>query len=288
MMSKGVEDQGFGTIVQREGALRVGEKITNDSSKILIDRYKGGQNGFYNLTKQPFTPEAYQLNKDILETTREITGATEVMTGEIMYNNQSGTSIAYLQQQAMRPLERLCKRFKRFRTNCASILYQFYCLFYEEKEFIIKKSNIEEENKLENSEVLIKDIFRSSDYRNIDFDITIQVGATNDYSEISELSLLDNLLKEKYISLKTYYTLYPDHLLPSKERLIKELENDENQEKEQLKIENEKLKQEIIDLKNSFEYTVIYKKLTSLKDENEKLIKLLFTQKENEVGNGNL
>ncbi|MBQ7308051.1 MAG: hypothetical protein IJW82_05955 [Clostridia bacterium] len=270
MMSKGVEDQGFGTIVQREGALRVGEKITNDSSKILIDRYKGGQNGFYNLTKQPFNPSAYQLNKDILETTRQITGATEVMTGEVMYNNQSGTSIAYLQQQARRPLEKLCKRYKQFRIRCAEIMFQFYCLFYEEKDFFSYESNLNQS--LSNANVTIKDTFKSKEYRKIDFDITVEIGSTNEYSEIAELSLLDTLLKGEYISLKTYYKLYPDHLLPSKEQLLSELETTENEQLKLLEQENNNLKNEINELKNTFEYNVLYKKLLSLMEENKKLI----------------
>ena len=134
MMSKSVEDQGFGTIVAKEGALAKGDKITNNPTKLLIDRYKGGQ-GFYALNKQPFNPQTYQLNKDILETTRSVTGATEVMTGEIMGANQSGASIAYLQQQAQKPLDKLAKRYRKFRQRLAEILLQFYVLFYEDKEF---------------------------------------------------------------------------------------------------------------------------------------------------------
>lgn len=230
MMSKGVEDQGFGTIVQREGALKVGEKITNDSSKVLIDRYKGGQNGFYSLTKQPFTPEAYQLNKDIIETTRLITGVTSIMTGEVMYNNQSGKSIAYLQQQAMKPLEKLCKRYKIFRKQCAEILYQFYCLYYENKEFKIYN---QKDVSLPNDNITIIDTFNSEEYKKIDFDISVEVGTTKEYDEAIEIELLDKFLKDKLIPLKTYCKLYPDNLLPGKERILAELEN---LEKEQIKI----------------------------------------------------
>ena len=272
MMSKGVEDQGFGTIIQREGALRPGEKLTNDSSKVIVDRYKGGQNGFYNLTKQPFTPEAYQLNKDILETTRKITGATEVMTGEVMYNNQSGTSIAYLQKQAMRPLEKLFKRYKKFRTRCAEILFQFYCLYYEDREFSIYKG---ENETLTNNDITIKQSFKSSEYKNIDFDIMVQVASTNEYSEINEIALLDNLLKTNNISLKTYYKVYPSNLLPDKERLLGELENEENSKINMLAAENEALKNELERVKNEFDYQTIFNKITSLTEQNKKLIKLL-------------
>ena len=272
MMSKGVEDQGFGTIIQREGALRPGEKLTNDSSKVIVDRYKGGQNGFYNLSKQPFTPEAYQLNKDILETTRKITGATEVMTGEVMYNNQSGTSIAYLQKQAMRPLEKLFKRYKKFRTRCAEILFQFYCLYYEDREFSIYKG---ENETLTNNDITIKQSFKSSEYKNIDFDIMVQVASTNEYSELNEIALLDNLLKTNNISLKTYYKVYPSNLLPDKERLLGELENEENSKINMLAAENEALKNELERVKNEFDYQTIFNKITSLTEQNKKLIKLL-------------
>lgn len=247
MMSKSVEDQGFGQIVAKEGAMNKGDKFTNDPTKILIDRYKGGQ-GFYPLQKQPFNPQTYQLNKDILETTRSVTGATEVMTGEIMGANQSGASIAYLQQQAQKPIDNLARRYRKFRQRCAEILLQFYVLFYEDKEFYneisedeakgmmleqLKSQGMTDEQiasqmaEMPSEPVKFKDLFNGSEYQDYDFDITTEIGAGTQYSELITVNILDNLLNGGKISLRTYYKIYPENLLPNKKELLKDLDEQE-------------------------------------------------------------
>ena len=247
MMSKSVEDQGFGQVCVKEGAMAKGDKYTNDPTKLLIDRYKGGT-GFYTLNKQPFNPQTYQLNKDILETTRSVTGATEVMTGEIMGANQSGASIAYLKQQAQKPINKLSTRYRKFRERCAEILLQFYVLFYEGKEFnnemeteeakAILQGQLAQQGvsgeqatkKLANigtEPIKFKDLFNGSEFSDYDFDITIEIGAATQYSEIVTVGILDNLLNSGKISLRTYYNIYPQNLLPCKKELLKDLDNQE-------------------------------------------------------------
>lgn len=241
MMSKSVEDQGFGQVVVKDGAMGKGDKFTNDPTKLLIDRYKGGQ-GFYTLQKQPFNPQTYQLNKDILETTRSVTGATEVMTGEIMGANQSGASIAYLQQQAQKPIDKLAKRYRKFRERCAEILLQFYVLFYEGKEFYNEIDSKEAKRILAGQEaqnekllndlgqeeaIKYKDLFNGSELKPYEFDITVEIGAGTQYSELVTVNILDNLLAAEKISLRTYYNVYPQNLLPNKKELLKDLDEQE-------------------------------------------------------------
>lgn len=247
MMSKSVEDQGFGQVCAKEGAMAKGDKYTNDPTKLLIDRYKGGT-GFYTLNKQPFNPQTYQLNKDILETTRSVTGATEVMTGEIMGANQSGASIAYLQQQAQKPINKLSTRYRKFRERCAEILLQFYVLFYEGKEFnnemeteeakailqgqlaqqgVSGEQATKELANIGTEPIKFKDFFNGSEFSDYDFDITIEIGAATQYSEIVTVGILDNLLNSGKISLRTYYNIYPQNLLPCKKELLKDLDNQE-------------------------------------------------------------
>ena len=267
MMAKGVEDQGFGQIVAKEGAMAKGDKFTNDPTRILIDRYKGGV-GFYSLEKQPFNPQTYQLNKEILETTRSVTGATQVMTGELIGKNQSGTSIAYLQEQAQKPLENLAKRFRKFRLRCAEVLLQFYVLFYENKEFyndgvrevlggsvidgISHNRNImAKDNKIMSNTYSVggknRDLFKGSEIRGFDFDISIDIGAGTQYSELVTVEILDNLLNTNKIDLKTYYKVYPETLLPNKQELLKSLEMQEESKvvnlERLLDSQNERLKE---------------------------------------------
>ena len=256
MMSKSVEDQGFGTIVAKEGALPLGAKITNDPSKVLIDKYRGNGNGFYMLNKAPFNAATFNLNDNIMNMTRTVTGSTEVMTGEVLGKNQSGTSIAYLQQQAQKPIDKLAKRYKKFRENVARVEAQFYVLYYEDKQYEteISVAELREAAMTEvNNGTLdagaiaritqpekIKDVFNGREFRNTDFDIMIESGAASQYSEIAELQLLDNLLAAKYIDIRMFLKAYPSTLLPNKEEILDELDA---QEQSQVNVLSQQLAQ---------------------------------------------
>lgn len=245
MMSKSVEDQGYGTIVAKEGALPYGGAITNDPSKVLIDKYKGNGNGFYTLNKVPFNAAAYQLNENIMATTRTVTGSTEVMTGEVIGKNQSGTSIAYLQQQAQKPIDKLAKRYRKFRERVARVELQYYVLYYEDKQYeteiSVEDLRMIAERQMQNGDRSItpetimqikkpekvKDIFNGKEFKDIDFDITVEVGAASQYSEIAALQMLESLLSAKLIDLRTFLKLYPNELIPQRDDILEELDQQE-------------------------------------------------------------
>ena len=172
--------------------------------------------------------------------TRTVTGSTEVMTGEVLGKNQSGTSIAYLQQQAQKPIDKLAKRYKKFRERVARVEMQYYVLDYEDKQYETEIS-VEElraaaEEQVVNGEMTeemvaqitkpekIKEIFNGREFRDVDFDITIEAGAASQYSEIASLQMLENLLSAKYIDLRTFLEIYPSTLLPNKDELIEKLD----------------------------------------------------------------
>lgn len=224
MMAVSVENQAWGTLVEREGASPAGQEITNDPTQVLIDKSKVG-NGYYLLNKQPFSPQAMQLNNDIVELTRATTGSTEVMSGELMGANQSGTSIALLQQQAQKPIDRLAKRYREFRKDIAKIMLQFFILYYSNKTFVKTQKEGGEEQQ-------VSAVFNGYDYEPYDFDISIDVGASNQFSDITLISMLEARLQSGQISLKTYYKTYPN--LPNREDFLRDIEEQENSQLQQL------------------------------------------------------
>ncbi len=219
MMAMAVENQAFGSIVQKEDAAPAGQKISNDPTEVLIDRCKTGY-GYYVLQKQPFSPEAMNFNDAIFELTRQTTGATEVMAGEVVGANQSGTSIALLQQQAQKPIDKLAKRYQEFRKACAGILKQFYILYYHNRQF----TRIAENSK--GDEVELNETFNGEEFAPYDFEITVDVGVSTQFSDVTLINMLENRLANGQISLRTYYKVYPN--LPNKDELIKDAENLEN------------------------------------------------------------
>ena len=240
MMAKSIEDIGFGQIVAKQGAIENGDRLSNDPTKILIDKYKGAGQGIYSLNKQPFPAQVPTAIEAIMTSSRSVSGATEVMTGETIGSNQSGTSIAYLQQQAQRPLNKLTERYKRFLERCAEIMEQFFVLYYEGKEYSYKKDEKIDEAKL--AEMLLQggvpssvsdpgyeiSIFNGNEYADLDFDIVCEAGAGSEWSELTELNMLETALSSGQIDFKTFIKAYPSHLITNKDELMKGIEATEN------------------------------------------------------------
>lgn len=256
MIAKSIEDIGFGQVVAKKGALEPGDRITNDPTKILIDKYAGAGQGLYSLNKQPFPAQVPTAISAIMDSTRSVTGATEVMTGETVGTNQSGTSIAYLQQQAQRPLNKLTERYKRFRERCAEIMAQFYILFYKDKKYTYKKDDVDnfktpQEQMMELNGVVSKvpntvtERFNGSEYEDLDFDITCEAGTGSEWSELSELNMLELALTNGQIDFKTFLKAYPSHLITNKEVLLAGIKETEKGLVAQLQQSNVALQQQL-------------------------------------------
>ena len=225
MMAMSIEHQAFGSVVQKEDAAPTGQKVSNDPREVLIDKCKTGQ-GYYTLNKQPFSPEAMSFNSEIFDLTRQTAGATEVMSGEVMGANQSGTSIALLQQQAQKPIDKLAKRYQDFRKACAKILMQFYILYYHNKKFTRMQKNAD------GTETEVFDTFSGEECEPYDFEVTVDVGVSTQFSDVTLINMLENRLASGQISLKTYYKVYPN--LPNRDELIEDAENIENGQLQQM------------------------------------------------------
>lgn len=217
MMSKSVEDNAWGRWIVKEEAVDDLD-ITNDPSRVIIDKYRGAGDGVKLETKQPFAAQSITLNNDIISNTRSVTGSTEVMTGEVMGSNQSGTSIAYLQQQAQVPLSKLIKQYRYFCEQIAEILMQFYIIYYDETEYAL-----EEDNKI--SEVKV---FNGKDYLNKYFTVTVEAGTGQQWTELSDINMLEYLLQAQAITIEEFIKLYPDNLLSKKNEILRVLESKNN------------------------------------------------------------
>ena len=238
MMAKSIEDLGFGNIVARKGATS-SDRISNDPTKLLIDKYTGAGNGFYSINKQPFQAQVPSAINSIMDSTRSVTGSTEVMTGEVMGANQSGTSIAFLQQQAQKPLSKLIGRYMRFREDCGRVFLQFYVLHYKNKQYTYAKDEVDhfsmkKEDAVSEQQANIQtfgeekgadmninqEVFNGKEYAEYDFDITCEAGPGSQWSEVAELNMLEIALSGGHIDFESFIKAYPSHLITNKDALL--------------------------------------------------------------------
>ena len=224
-------------IVAKSGALK-DQIITNKVGEVLTDYTPAGIQGIYTLQPVPFTQGAMGLAPAMVDLLRTVTNSSEVMTGDTIGREMSGVAIAQLQAQSEKPTAMQQKRFWRSLERNGKIMEMFYKLYYEEKEYRYSLTKDEELEYIANKEKIPKSLtgkFNGKDYLEKDFNIVVEAGAGTQYSEIQSMSMLDSLLQQQHIDLKTYVEMYPESAMPFKEEMKNFILAKEQSELEQLK-----------------------------------------------------
>lgn len=206
----------WGKYIALPNALK-GQKISNVPGQVLID-HTGTGNGIKRLSGSSVLEKPLNMSSTLIDITRSISGASELMSGEISAG-LSGTAIAQLQSQALLPIEDLRNEFVQVKRKQGLVLAQFMRLYFFDKEFITLKDSGEE----------YFDVFNSSDFENSIFDVRVEVSNSQKATVASDISLLDTCLSSGQISLKTYIRAYPDCAISNKAELLELIEQEESQ-----------------------------------------------------------
>ena len=208
-----VQNSGAGKYIVHPGALKE-QKITNAPGQVLTD-YSPMGNGIKRLVEPAVSTSIVQIADKFIEITRSMSGATEVASGEVG-NNMSGQAIALLQQQANKPIQEMQRRYWRMCEKRGRVYEQFFKLYYDRKSYTYEGTDQSESG-----------VFEGEKYKSISFSCVVSAGAGTQFSEVMEISMLDNLLGQKVIDAKTYIKLYPTSACPNKTQLIKAIEEQE-------------------------------------------------------------
>lgn len=230
MMLLSVQQTAWPKIIQKMNALAK-QQITNEPGEIITDTTKGNGWGVKYLDTPGFNIQALTLTDKIVDLTRTTTGSTEVVTGEVLGANMAASAIIALQNQAKKPIEIYQKKFFRSHIKIGRIYEQFFKYYYNDGRLF---SYDEEGNKYIVS-------MNGQEYQNFDFNLSIEAGAGGVWSESLSISLLDSLKKDGTIDQDEYIELYPDSIMPFKQKLKRMREK--RKEKNQLAQEAELLNQ---------------------------------------------
>lgn len=225
MMLYNTQQMAWGKWVVKDGALR-GQEITNEPAQVLTD-YTQGMDGIKKVVEQPLSTMPLTLVEKILEITRAVTGATEVMTGEVIGANMSGTAIAQLQNQAAIPLRTARERFLRSMERQGRIMEQFFRLYYDDEPYTYEVID-------QTGNVTDTGIFNGSDYDDIELDLVVEAGAGTQWTESLQIQLIDNLLQKGLISSETYIKAMPKSLLPNKDVVLQAIKSQDQNTQLQL------------------------------------------------------
>lgn len=281
-----VKENAWGKYIALPNALK-GQTITNTPGQVLID-HSGTGNGIKKMSEQGLNNQPIQLIDTITQLTRVVTGSTEVMTGEAAGANMSGAAIAQLQSQALQPISELRDAFWLVKKKQGKVLAQFFKLFYYNKEFtytediskqdILKQAEMGMLNDSQISDMLTQeqarktDIFNSSDYANIDFNIVVETTTGTKSSAAGDINVLELLLGKGLISLKTFIRAYPKEALSNRSEILKGIEADEQNEIAMLQQQLEESQKQNVELAKIVEQQKgIVDKVISVIQENSQL-----------------
>jgi hypothetical protein len=227
MMLLSVQNTGWPKIIQKVNALAK-QMITNEPGEIITDTTQGSSWGVKYMDTPGFNGQALTLTNTIIDLTRTTTGSTEVTNGEVMGANMAASAIIALQNQAKKPIEMYQRKFYRSYEKIGKILEQFFKYYYNDGRLF----SYEEEGQRYVSSL------NGQNYQDIDFSLSVEVGAGGVYSESLTVSLLDTLKTAGDIDTDEYIDLYPDSIMTFKSKLKKM--------REQKKIEQARLEQQLL------------------------------------------
>ena len=282
------QNQAWGKIIVKEGALR-DQVITNVPGQVITDYDKTG-NGFYTLPIPQISSTQLELCNDLIEVSRNLAGATEIMSGEAIGANMSGAAIAQLQSQAALPIEALRERFWRVKERQGKVLEQFFKLYYQDAEFTYKDTVLDKTTGEEKEETIV-DVFNGNEFVDTNFSVVVEATGGTRATTASDINMLDNLLAKGAISPLTYVKCYPDDALQNKSEIIKAVESEQQSVVRQLQAtlaQREQQLSESVELLQKQNDTV--SKVVSVIQENNRLNALLaqlYTESQAAIGQAN-
>lgn len=210
MMLLSVQNTGWPKIIQKVNALAK-QMITNEPGEIITDTSQGQGWGVKYLETPGFNGQALTLTNTIIDLTRTVTGSTEITNGEALGANMAASAIIALQNQAKKPIEMYQRKFYRSYEKIGKILEQFFKYYYNDGRMF----SYEEEGQRYVASL------SGQNYQDIDFSLSVEVGAGGVYSESLTVSLLDNLKTAGDIDTDEYIELYPESIMTFKSKLKK-------------------------------------------------------------------
>ena len=209
MMLLSVQQTAWPKMIQKMGAL-ANQQITNEPGEIVTDNTKGQGWGVKYLETPGFNSQTLLLTDKIIDLTRTTTGSTEVVTGEVLGANMAASAIIALQNQAKKPIEMYQKQMAKTYEDIGKIYEQFFKYYYNDGRMF---SYTDDDNNQYVAQMY------GSDYQDVDFSLSIEVGQAGTYSDSLTVSLLDNLVGTQTIDMDDYIELYPDNIMTFKPKL---------------------------------------------------------------------
>lgn len=154
--------------------------------------------------------DAYQLSNDLLQTTKDLAGASDYALGNINPEQASGTAIIAVRDQSQVPLNEQVSRFKQFVEDVSLLWVDLWIVF--------NSDGISFEYEDENGK-MIPVTLSQEDLENLKPTVQIDVSPDNQWTKLAEQQSLDTLLQLNQITLEEYVECTPENSSVPKAKL---------------------------------------------------------------------
>lgn len=208
-----VQNTGWPRMLLKKEFIR--QNPSNTPGEILVDGSPPGQWGAQYMQPGNISGHAQALVDSIMTYTKEVSGANESAMGEQISSDLNASAIMMLQKAAGIPIESIKRRFYQSMENIGLIWSEFWKVYYNTERNVTLK-NDDEESYIEK--------FNGSQYADVEMNLKIDIGPSSSYSETLMMSSLDKLFDSQNISLEQYLKYVPRNVIPFKDRLLKEVQ----------------------------------------------------------------
>jgi hypothetical protein len=174
------------------------------------------------LYPQGLPASVQQLFELLVQTTKDTAGANETALGDDSVT-RTASGIVALQKASILPLATNRRRFIQFVEDIGLIWLDYWLSKYTVPRVLM----IEQTNPDTQQKQIVPVQFDASQYQQAAFSLSIDIGASTEWSEAASIQTLDNLLQQKLITFKQYLERIYNGLIPDKDGLIRELEQQE-------------------------------------------------------------
>lgn len=155
--------------------------------------------------------DIYKVVEMLITQTKEMVGATDAATGELNMDNTS--ALLVLQKASAIPLKAISRRFWRFVEDKARIWMDFF----------IHKYNVDRTLTYNDQGVKRTFDFNGENYKDLQWHVKVDVGASTHWNEITSMQTLDNLLMNQHVTFAQYLERLPNGVIPMKDKLLQEI-----------------------------------------------------------------
>lgn len=200
------------------------DKITTIGAKISVDGNRMSKiNDLINFLQPPqISSESWSYAQTLLETTRNLAGAADAVTGNIDPTRASGVAIQAVQDAAALPLNDQQASLKQFVEDVARIWIDIWQI-YKGIMTVGHPSPVLDEMGMplmdEYGQEIINMERRDFDITNLNYVVKVDVSPSNPYSKYSQEQTLLNFLTGGLISFEDYVEALPDDASAPKSKL---------------------------------------------------------------------